>query len=649
MGSLIAMPSIRYPSIAPDLDAVELTLMRSIENIRKTLPPNRPQSEDLSAIAFSLDHQELGRASTISPPGAEKALVKHGLVVSAENFGSVRDVQYENGPSRAHGGRAAILERRSASTDSSWKKHIRESEALALEHQMECIRQDMRDLADARQRRDQARSDYRDPTKRKLRRVSKALPQKRASYSAPRSNPEQPREGLSNEIFNYPTVSYYKPRTPSGGGPETDSVGGGSTINSSRSSKNYFSSNAVQPSLYTAARLPPARKTSKGSQPVPPNDPEICSQPFYHHLSKPTTRLRSFSVPIAPAPVPVTSSFEIDQPSQPKQVDSVQAAQGGSADAEDSHQSRLSSVISRTGGKPQNLGKKKVRFAGKLISIEKNVPAGVYGRKSILTPSSPSSSLSSLSSLSSSSQSISTIVSDSLEEPGTSESELHSATSSEDEELGATTTALAPFRTPLRLLSPTRKGRPLETSPAPKRLRKRSVVTKEVKEKDQNTPSKPAPKKGKIKKLKPKYSFEDIPEEIFEPKHHSEKSPGLAGDGSKSPIAISSASRSLPQHTNPHQSSLNKSTSSFRALLRKHSENILNKFSWRGSKDAGLPQTPRESTCAGCREVFDIHSLIQVSAKCLHFYCKTCLKGTLYTLEDGIHIPSSRLTSTDYS
>ncbi|KAL0632609.1 hypothetical protein Q9L58_008499 [Maublancomyces gigas] len=83
------MPLTRSSSIAPDLDALELTLVRSIENIRKTLPQNRRQSQDLSTIAFSLGQN----ADTIALHTTEK---NRGFVAS-EGF-RIGEAQYDDDP-----------------------------------------------------------------------------------------------------------------------------------------------------------------------------------------------------------------------------------------------------------------------------------------------------------------------------------------------------------------------------------------------------------------------------------------------------------------------------------------------------------------------------------------------------------------------
>lgn len=597
------MPLTRSLSIAPDLDALELTLVRSIENIRKTLPQNRRQSQDLSTIAFSLA-QDVDTANKIALHDTEK---RRGSVASVENCTRVRDDRYDDDPLSA-------VEGSSASTGPSWKKYIRESEALALELQMESVRQDMRDLAGARQRRYQELTGHGDLTRRKLRRVSEVLPQNRASYMVSRSNSEGSRGvglmDLSNNPSGDPAMGK-KSGVSNNEGPEVGFMGNSSMITYS----NPFKSSS-------STRLPRGQRPGKFSQSTLPSTSEIRDLSPRHDRSRPTVNSRSSSMPLpVPSNVGITNSKKADfgQKSYRKGENSTKS--GGV------YQNRRSSEESRTGRKPQNFVEKRVRFAERPMGKEKGTPAQIYGRKSSLVNNSSTSSLSSLSS-----QSISTTSgssdkdtsesgssSSTSTDDNTSGSELDSPSSSDDEE-SIHTTALKPLRTPLGPLDPT--GKRIPPTPAPRITQKGSTVTREVRSRNQT----------KLGGLTNSLSRNDniIPKENHGPgsvlAETSERS-GLNVGGHKNATSATNYS-----HANPHQFNLNKSPStSIRGLLRKHSGNLLNKFSWRGNKTGGflkpLSETREELACVRCRELFDANLLIQVPAKCLHLYCKSCIKG----------------------
>lgn len=607
------MPPTRSSSIAPDLDALELTLVRSIENIRKTLPQNRRQSQDLSTIAFSLGQ----KADTIALH-AEK---NRGLVASAESF-RIGEVQYDDDL-------LATVDGNSISTGPSWKNYIRESEALALELQMESVRQDMRDLAGARQRRYQDLTGHGDLTRRKLRRVSEVLPQNRASYLVSRSNSEGSRGAglmdLSNNLLSDPVVGH-RSRVSNGEGLE---VGNSSMITYSNPFKSSLSS-----------RCPRVQNPGKPSQSILPTTSEIRGLPPRHDRSGPTVNSRSYSMPL-----PISLNDGIANPQKADLSQKSYRKGESSADPGGSHQNQHSSEGSRTGRKPQNFVEKRVRFAERPVGIEKRTPA-TYSRKSILINNSSTSSLASWSH-SSRSISITSVSSDggtsdsgsrssSSTDDDTSGSDLHSFSSSDDEE-PVHATALKPLRTPLGPLDPTGKRIPPQISSALRSTQKGSTVTREAKARDQNKPSglkHSLSANGKITKTTPKESHPlGVPEEKSE---HPGKSPVLNVGGHKA--STSTTNHPLPQHANPHQSNLNKGTNtSIRSLLRKHSGNLLNKFSWRGNKTGGflkpLSGTREELACIRCRELFDANLLIQVPTKCLHLYCKLCLKGMFSVLK----------------
>lgn len=596
------MPLTRSSSIAPDLDALELTLVRSIENIRKTLPQNRRQSQDLSTIAFSLGQN----ADTIALHTTEK---NRGFVAS-EGF-RIGEAQYDDDP-------MASVERNSVSTGPSWKNYIRESEALALELQMESVHQDMRDLAGARQRRYQDLTGHGGLARRKLRRVSEALPQNRASYLVSRSNSEGSRGAglmdLSNNLLGDPAVGH-RSRVSNGEGPEVGSVGNSSMITYNNPFKSSLSSKRP--------------RVQNPNQFILPTTSEIRGPPPRHDRSRSTAN-RSLSVSNAGTATP--KKVDLSQKSYPKGE--------SSADPGGSHQNRHNSEGARTGRKPQNFVEKKVRFAERPVGIEKRTPAPIYGRKSILINNSSTSSLTSWSH-SSRSFSITSASSDedtsdsgsrssSSTDDDTSGSDLHSFSSSDDEE-PIRTTALKPLRTPLGPLDPTGKRIPPQTSSALKNTQKGPTVTREAKERDQNKPGvlkRSLSTNSKVTKITPKESHP-----LGVPGGKSErpgKSPVLNVGEHKA--TISTTNHPLPQHANPHQFNLNKGTNtSIRSLLRKHSGNLLNKFSWRSNKTGGslkpLSGTREELACIRCRELFDANLLIQVPAKCLHLYCKSCLKG----------------------
>lgn len=353
------MPSTGSSSIAPDLDALELALVRSIENIRKTLPQNRRQSQDLSTIYFSLD-QNPDTVNNIALPRAEK---RRGSMVSAENSRKVGDSWRNDDPLAAAEG-------------SSWKKYIRESEALALENQMESVRQDMRELAGARQRRYQELTGHGDSTRRKLRRVSEALPQNRASNLVSRSNSEGSRGVVFTNLFNPlndPAVSR-KSRVLDGKDPEVGPTESDSMI----TYNNPFKGSSP-------SRLPRVRSPGKITKPILPSTSEICDLPPRHH-QPPTTHTRPLSTL-----VPVTSNVEITRPKRADFGQKIRRKAENPADSGRNGQTRHSSESSGAGRKPQNFGEKKVRFAEWPVGIEKGTLTGPYGRKSNLINNSSSS------------------------------------------------------------------------------------------------------------------------------------------------------------------------------------------------------------------------------------------------------------------
>lgn len=608
------MPPTRSLSIAPDLDALEVALVRSIENIRKTLPQNRRQSQDPTTISFA-QGQGVNPASNTPLDDIEE---NSRLVTGEENRRNARDSRYDGDP-------LAVAES-STSAGPSWKKYIRESEALALELQMESVRQDMRDLAGARERRYQELAGHGDPTRRKLRRVSEVLPQNRASHFVSRSNSEGSRGAGSICHLNDPTAGR-KAVISNGEGPEIDSIGSSSMI----TYNNPFKSSS------SSSKPPHARNPGRIGLYILPTTSETCGLSPRHDRSRPTANSRPFSVP-----APVLSNLGIAKPTKADSDQKSHHKGASSANSGGSPQNRHSSEGSRAGRKPLKFGEKKVRFAERPVGIEKGPPAEIYGRKPTLNNSS-SSSLSSqpLSVSTSNSSDGNTSESESRSfsstDDGTSGSELYSFSSSDDEE-PRPTTVFKPLRTPLGPLDQTGRRIPPQKSPGPTPLQKGPTVTREVNQKDQNksggltrhlsTNSKA--KKTTLKEIRP---LEDLGEKI----ERSGKSSGSNIDRHKT----FTSDRSLPQHTNPHQFNLSRSNS-IRGLLRKHSGNLLNKFSWRGNKASGLSKPPIETrglACIRCRELFDANLLIQVPAKCLHLYCKSCLKGTSFVPRCHTHSP----------
>lgn len=608
------MPPTRSLSIAPDLDALEVALVRSIENIRKTLPQNRRQSQDLPTISFS-QGQNGGPASNTPLDAIEE---NRGLVTGGENRRKAGDSRYDGDP-------LAVAES-STSAGPSWKKYIRESEALALELQMESVRQDMRDLAGARERRYQELTGRGDPTRRKLRRVSEVLPQNRANHFVSRSNSEGSRGAGFIGHMNDPAAGRRKAGISNVEGPEVDSIGSSSMITYNNPFKSSSSSSSSRP--------PHVRNPGKIGLYILPTTSETCGLSPRHDRSRPTANSRPFSVP-----APVSSNFGIAKPTKADFDQKSYHKGASSANSGGSPQNRHSSEGSRAGRKPQKIGEKKVRFA---VGIEKGPPAEIYGRKLTLNNSSSSSLSSQVSTSNSSDGNMSESESRSFSstDDGTSGSELYSLSSSEDEE-PRPTTVFKHLRTPLGPLDQTGRRIPPQKSPGPKPLQKGSTVAREVNEKDQNKPGgliRHLSTNSKAKKTTPK---EIRPLEDGEKFERSRKNSGSNIDSHKT----LTSDRSLPQHTNPHQFNLSRSNS-IRGLLRKHSGNLLNKFSWRGNKASGLSKPPIETrglACVGCRELFDANLLIQVPAKCLHLYCKSCLKGTFSIPRCHIH---SAITSS---
>lgn len=613
------MPPTRSLSIAPDLDALEVALVRSIENIRKTLPQNRRQSQDPPTISFS-QGQGVNPASNIPLDGIEENC---GLVTGEENRRKAGDSRYDGDPLAA--------EENSTSAGPSWKKYIRESEALALELQMESVRQDMRDLAGARERRYQELTGHGDPARRKLRRVSEVLPQNRASHFVSRSNSEGSRGAGFIGHLNDPAVGR-KVGISNGEGPEVDSIGSGSMITYNNPFKSSSSSSS-------SSRPPHMRNPGKIALHILPTTSETCGLPPHHDRSRPTVNSRPFSVPAS-----VLSNFGIAKPTKADFDQKSYHKGAGSANSGGSPQNRHSSEGSRAGRKLQKFGEKKVRFAERPVGIEKGPPAEIYGRKQTLNNSSSSSlSLQSLSVSTSNSSDGNTSESESRSfsstDDGTSGSELYSLSSSEDEE-PRPTTVFKHLRTPLGPLDQTGRRIPPQKSPGPNPLQKGSTVVREVNEKGQNGLTRHLSTNSKAKKttLKEIRPLEDVGEK-------SERLGKSSGSNINRHKPLTS-DRSLPQYTNPHQFNLSRSNS-IRGLLRKHSGNLLNKFSWRGNKASGLSKPPIETkglACVGCRELFDANLIIQIPAKCLHLYCKSCLKGTFFV--PRCHsFPNSQLTS----
>lgn len=480
---------------------------------------------------------------------------------------------------------------------------------------MESVRQDMRDLAGARQRRYQELTGHGDPTRRKLRRVSEVLPQNRASHFVSRSNSEGSRGVGFMGLLNDPAVDR-KSGVSNGEDPGADPMRSGSMITYSNPFKGSSSS----------SRPPRIRNSGMISQSILSTTSETCALPPRHGRSRPTDNSYSFAMSV-PVEIANPSKADFDQKSHHRSESPANS--GGSLP------NRHSSERSRTSRKLQKLGEKKVRFAERPVGIEKELSVELDGRKSNFNNSS-TSSLSSWPSRSFSSQSLSVTSNSSNEDTSDSESrsssstddgsELYSLSSSDDEE-SKPTTGFKHLRTPLGPLDPTGRRIPPQKSPALRTPQKGSTVTREVKEKDQNKPGKLTRHSSTSSKAK-KTPKETPPLDVSGEK--SERSRKTPGDEHKN--LTSATNYSLPQHTNPHQFNLSRSTS-IRGLLRKHSGNLLNKFSWRGNKTGSLPKPPVETrglACVGCRELFDANLLIQVPAKCLHLYCKSCLKSMFF-------------------
>lgn len=468
---------------------------------------------------------------------------------------------------------------------------------------MESVRQDMRDLAGARQRRYQELTGHGDPTRRKLRRVSEVLPQNRASHFVSRSNSEGSRGVGFMGLLNDPAVGR-KSGVSNGEYQGADSIRSSSTITYSDPFKGSSSS----------SRPHRVRNSGMISQSILPTTLETCALPPYHDRSRPTDNSYSSSMPV---PVEIANPNKADFNQKSHHKNESPANSGGSLP------NRHSSEKSRAGGR---LGEKKVRFAERPVGIEKGLSAELYGRKSNFNNSS-TSSLSSWPSrsLSATSNSSDGDMSDSESHSSSStddESELYSLSSSDDEESKPTAVSKH-LRTPLGPLDPTGRRIPPQKSPALRTPQKGYIVTREAKEKDQNRSGKLSRHLSTSSKAK-KTPKETRPLDV--PGEKSERSRKIPGDGHKN--FTSATNYSLPQQTNPHQFNLSRSTS-IRGLLRKHSGNLLNKFSWRANKTGGISKLSLETrglACVGCRELFDANLLIQVPAKCLHLYCKSCLK-----------------------
>ncbi|RPB10020.1 hypothetical protein P167DRAFT_547568 [Morchella conica CCBAS932] len=99
------------PRYTSDIDAARLTVVRSLENIQKALPDNRRRSTQSisAALAFELGGNNSGSSTVVTPTS------RRGQIVAKDD-------------------------------DDAWKKHLRPSEIMALEDQLEVLQQDIRDL-----------------------------------------------------------------------------------------------------------------------------------------------------------------------------------------------------------------------------------------------------------------------------------------------------------------------------------------------------------------------------------------------------------------------------------------------------------------------------------------------------------------------
>lgn len=626
------MPSSRYRVNNSDLDALELTLVRSLENLRETLPQTRRQIDTFTPTLG----QSCRRANTIASPSGGGGL---HLARRRPSPSTKTDAEGPHASSSA-GSRAPTVE--SFPSTSSWKNYIKEHEAQALERQMDYLRQDMRDLADARKRRSQELLSSGNSALRRTKRLPEAIPQRRTSYPVHGPGLENPRpRPMGTDLVDFPNSSFNNPtfnRSPQistlDQGLDVIPAGSGTISDSSNQFRISPSSNGVQPKLHTAARLPRVPTSREISHPAAPTSG--------NHLSKSITHLRSFSAPGPMSPRP-PATFAAVSPAQGNVLNAGKELShkgAGELSSEGSRNNRRSSLVSSStvssNRRNSQNGEKKVRFVENLPGVGKGTRTENYRERLDLAPPSPLASLPPPAVWSSPSYSVSITISTSREEgPKSPKSKSTSPTSSDDEETGATAAfipcvpASPPDPMPIRVAKthPTIEGS--EGRP--------SVIEEEVKiDRDKRSGlTLFYPPKGRSKVATA--IEESVIGETVEQTHGG----GGLNEAENSITFVPTKGHSFSQDTNTHQPSSNKrSNRSIRVLLRKRAESLMNRFSWSRDKSGSSPDPViaerGELECIVCFDQFNRNSLIQVPGKCLHLYCKGCLKGMFLMLKNHV-------------
>lgn len=590
------------PRYTSDIDAARLTVVRSLENIQKALPDNRRRSTQSisAALAFELGGNNSGSSTVVTP------ISRRGQIVAKDD-------------------------------DDAWKKHLRPSEIMALEDQLEVLQQDIRDLnniharhvRNSRQQWRYAQAEEEQASQRhKLRRVGEAavLPQVTCQQST------SPSSSSSSDV-RIPTA-------------DKDSR---LLYPSSSSSKNGKTQRQQQKSQSAMDRRPPMQRPVSSRDIRPVNTKTNLHS--VSHLSKAATTPRyQVTTPEVISPTSsanVSSSLvgEVQHYNQSNARTANRRSMAGesSVGSESSHGNRRSSMS--TGIRRRSIGERKVRFVEESIRGFQEQTKGVareMDNSRIQNSLSRSSSSSSLSSCSSISRDVTSSWGEnnpglfdthSLSTDDDGESSLRASTSSRNQTDGKLTESQSTVEPQTHTSVEVEKATMTESA--------RDLIVRffSRKSRGKGSTSSRGSASSSGQSMSSKWDSSSSRSSVSEQINPPVGGLIVAVDGVKS-----SAFSSLP---NPARGNLNSTSRSqensatstpIRSLLRKHSVSLLNKFTGKDGKatvtplgavsEGALAQTG--PICAVCLEEFDRNSMIQVPAECLHSYCKGCLKSTLY-------------------
>jgi hypothetical protein len=594
----ITMMAPRYTS---DIDAARLTVVRSLENIQKALPDNRRRSTQSisAALAFELGGNNSGSSTVVTP------ISRRGQIVAKDD-------------------------------DDAWKKHLRPSEIMALEDQLEVLQQDIRDLNNiharhvqsSRQQWRYAQAEEEQASQRhKLRRVGEAavLPQVNCQQST--SPPSSSSPDVRIPTADKDTRLLYP----------------------SSSSSNGKTQKQQQKNQSAMDRRPPMQRPVSSRDIRPVNTKTNLHSGS--HLSKAATGPRyQATTPevISPTSSANVSSSLVEEVQHYNQYNARTAnrrsiAGESSIGSESSHGNRRSSMS--TGVRRRSIGERKVRFVEESIRGFQEQTKGVAREtdnsrvQNSLSRSSSSSSLSSCSS-------ISRDVTSSWGENNPGLFDTHSLSTDGDGESSSRASTSSRNQiddTPAESQStvePQTHGS-IEVEKATMTESTRDLIVRffSRKSRGKGSTSSRGSTSSSGQSTSSKWGSSSSRSTVSKQINPPVSGPIVAVNGVKS-----SAFSSFP---NPARSNLNSTSrprensatsTPIRSLLRKHSVSLLNKFTGKDGKatvtplgvvsEGALAQTG--PTCVVCLEEFDRNSVIQIPAECLHSYCKGCLKSTFY-------------------